>query len=90
MFLPDGNRFLYLSRGVTSIRVGSLDGKTNQVLLPHQITAVQVVADPSGPMSWLFYERSGSLMAHRFNWQTLALEGKPSPLSDNVGWDFAG
>ena len=90
VFLPDGNRFLYLSRGVTSIRVGSLDGKTNQVLLPQQITAVQVVADPSGPMSWLIYERSGSLMAHRFNWQTLALQGKPSPLSDNVGWDFAG
>jgi len=93
-FLPDQNRFLYVARGrppvPSSIRVGSLDGKTNKVILTPQLTAPELVTDAGGKEAWLLYTRDAVLSAQRFNLNSLELEGKPVELSDAVGLTVGG
>lgn len=89
-FMPDGHRFLFLTRGTafvigSSVRAGSLDGKTNKRILARQATAAGVVVEPGGSSGWLVYERDGSLLVQRFSPKSLELEGKPVTVSDAVG-----
>jgi len=95
-FLPDQNRFVYLTRGLGAddiwggIRVGSLDGKTQKALLPQQGSTAELVAEPGNSFGWLLYSRGESLFAHRLNFNSLELEGQPVELSDAVGYGVGG
>jgi Tol biopolymer transport system component len=95
-FFPDQNRFIYVTREagfvgdqISSIRVGSLDGKTNKSILAQRSKA-ELVVDPGGAFGWLLYVRDESLFAHRFNLESLELEDKPVGLSDAVGYAVGG
>jgi eukaryotic-like serine/threonine-protein kinase len=87
-FLPDGRHFLYLARTVTGgaqgegglIRVGSLDGKTNKVLVPAVSNAVYA----SG---YILYVRGTTLVAHPFDESALELKGEPTTIAEGVTYD---
>jgi Tol biopolymer transport system component len=87
-FLPDGNRFLYLSRTVTvrsgstgdagtKLRVGSLDGKLDREIMASESNAIY--AD-----GHLLFTRNGFLVAQRFDPDALELLGEPAPLADRA------
>ena len=84
-FLPDGNHFLFVLLNLKDIkhdpeiRVGSLDGKTNKVL----ITGVSNMIYASGYVAYL---RQSILMIQSFDDGALALTGDPSPVQENVNY----
>jgi Tol biopolymer transport system component len=81
-FLPDGRRFLYMSGNpsgsvndpANAIRVGSLDGKMDRLVLPTATSA----AYASG---YLLYCRERALLAQRFDLAKLAVTGEPFPIA---------
>jgi Tol biopolymer transport system component len=87
--LPDGKRFLYVSRTVSSrsgmsqgdagikLRVGSLDGNLDREIMPTESNAVY--AD-----GYLLFTRNGFLVAQRFDPETLTLSGEPAPLANRA------
>jgi Tol biopolymer transport system component len=84
-FLPDGQRFLYVSGSgpKNELRVGSLT------------TADTVVIETfESPVSYgaghLFFTRGGNVMAQSFNEETLRLEGDPARLRAQVRRDIPG
>jgi serine/threonine protein kinase/Tol biopolymer transport system component len=87
-FLPDGKHFLYYARTTTTgaqgegdaIRIASIDGKVNKVLLSVSSNAVYA----SGH---LLYARGNSLVAQRFNTSTLELEGDAAVLVQDIAFD---
>jgi serine/threonine protein kinase/Tol biopolymer transport system component len=87
-FLPDGQHFLYMARTVTAgsqgegglIRVASLDGKTNKILVP----AVSNSVYASG---YILYVRGTTLVAHRFDESSLELKGEPITIAEGVTYD---
>lgn len=84
-FLPDGNHFLYLARAgdERTLSVGSLDGRTNQRLLP-----TDVRASYAEPGYILFMER-GALLARRFDADRLELGGEPEHVAPSVATSTA-
>ena len=82
-FLPDGNHFLYLAGASGSasdenvLKVGSLDGKTDRVLLH----ASSPVAYDSG---YLLFVVNKSLMARPFDPEKLDFLGDPVAIADDV------
>jgi Tol biopolymer transport system component len=86
-FLPDGKHFLYLARVVqrdehNAIRVGSLDGKENRLILNGELN----VEYASG---YLLYGRDTTLMAQAFDPGRLVFTGDPIPIATDVQTDFA-
>jgi serine/threonine protein kinase/Tol biopolymer transport system component len=87
-FLPDGRHFLYQARTVTAgsqgegglIRVGSLDGKVDKILVPASSNAVYA----SG---YILYVRGTTLVAHLFDERSLELKGEPTTLAEGVTYD---
>ena len=86
-FLPDGKHFLYLARTVTGsqgegglIRVGSLDGKVNKVLVSASSNAVYA----SGH---ILYVRGTTLVAHVFDESSLEVKGEPMTIAEGVTYD---
>jgi serine/threonine protein kinase len=87
-FLPDGRHFLYLARTVTAgsqgegglIRVASLDGKVNKILVPASSNAVYA----SG---YILYVRGTTLVAHLFDESSLELKGEPTTIAEGVTYD---
>ncbi len=87
-FLPDGKHFLFLARTVTAgsqgegglIRLASLDGKVNKVLVPAASNAVYA----SGH---IMYVRGTTLVAHRFDESSLELKGEPTTIAEGVTYD---
>ena len=83
-FLPDGRRFLYYARSnraeTRGIYAGSLDGQP-----PKRITESdsQAIYAPPG---WLLFLREGSLMAQRFDANTLELSGRIFLLAEQVAF----
>jgi serine/threonine protein kinase/Tol biopolymer transport system component len=78
-FLPDGRRFLYLARGNRpGIYVQSL-GSDERTLVVNTIG--RAVYSPPG---FLLYLRDGTLLAHRWNLDTLRLEGEPVSVAEDV------
>ena len=87
-FLPDGTRFLYLTRAVTTrsgtasaagikLRVASLKGGPD-----HEIMAAEshaIFAD-----GHLLFVRNGYLVAQRFDPETLEVSGEPLPVANPV------
>jgi hypothetical protein len=86
-FLPDGRHFLYLAAstrpGGSAIRVGSVDGKTSQVLLSADAGAVYVPSSGSRPGSLLFVS-GGTLIAQPFDVGKLVLTGEKAVLAPEV------
>jgi Tol biopolymer transport system component len=84
VFLPDGNRYLFLIAAATAensgIFVGSLDGAAPKRLmpLPPQINSL---AYASG---YLVYSNGPVVMAQRFDLDSLTLEGEPKPVADGA------
>jgi Tol biopolymer transport system component len=87
-FLPDGRRFIYMTRAVSTragevgsggvrLRVGSVDGNFDRELMAAESNAVY--AD-----GYLLFARNDYLVAQRFDAETLELSGEPSPLANPV------
>ncbi len=81
-FLPDGRRFLYLARSVhgsdaNTVRVGSLDGKTDLEIMRSPAAAEYVAGH-------LLYLRATSLMARPFDNEMLSLSGDDIELADGL------
>jgi hypothetical protein len=91
-FLPDGRHFLYMAANLSappgdpanSIRVGSLDGKTDKAVLG--------VASPARHASGrLLYVRDGTLLAQDFDLSSFEPKGEPAPVAQRLGlygWQF--
>jgi eukaryotic-like serine/threonine-protein kinase len=78
-FLPDGRRFLYWARGGRSgIYVQSLDSGDRTFVVEAPGRAVY------SPPGFLLYLRDNTLLAHRWNLDTLALEGEPFTIAEDV------
>jgi Tol biopolymer transport system component/predicted Ser/Thr protein kinase len=83
-FLPDGKRFLFMSRKPEpprlSLELGSLDGKERKRLAD---------ADSSARYGGgnLFFQRQTTLFAQRFDPVRGALSGEPRPLADDAWID---
>ena len=71
-FLPDGNRFLYVSN--SDLVVGSLDGTLRKVILSEVSNAV------FAPPDRLVFSRGTVLMSQRFDPDALSLSGEAVPL----------
>jgi Tol biopolymer transport system component len=80
-FLPDGNRFLFVARGVTgeesALMVGSLDGGEPVEILRNDTQA----AYASGR---LIFVRDQTLMAQPFDPNRLELTGEAQPVAEDV------
>jgi Tol biopolymer transport system component/aminoglycoside phosphotransferase (APT) family kinase protein len=78
-FLPDGRRFLYWTRGGQSgIYVQSLDSSDRTFVVAAQGRSMY------SPPGFLLYMRENTLLAHRWNLDTLALEGEPFTIAEDV------
>ncbi len=93
LFLPDGNHFLYVARGVgvrgasvaggtEGIHAASLDGKENKLV----VREVSSMAYASGH---LLFVREGTLMAQAFNSKRLEVTGEALPIAEQVQFDLA-
>jgi Tol biopolymer transport system component len=76
-FLPDGKHFLYVAR-LNTVYVGSLDSKESKRLLNTQ--SATIYASPG----FLLLVRQGTLMGQAFNARTLALDGEPFRIAENI------
>jgi Tol biopolymer transport system component len=78
-FLPDGQRFLYLSRGTKAgIYVQTL-GSDERTFVVESIGRAAF-----SPPGLLLYLRDNTLLAHRWNLDTLRLEGEPVSIAEDV------
>jgi Tol biopolymer transport system component len=81
-FLPDGRHFLFTARSNekenTAIYVGSLDSKETIRLLTEQSNAAYAAP------GYLLFGRDGTLMAQRFDRDTLKLSGEAFPVAGNI------
>ena len=85
-FLPDGKHFLFTLGDSTEmmVTVGSLDSKETKPLFK-TTTRVQY-ADPG----YLIYVRERTLVAQKFNLDSLSLEGEPVPIGQGLGFGDLG
>jgi len=91
-FLPDGRHILYYGAGKqgVAVKLASLDGKLNRVLIPGS-AAVSYAVNPSGGGAILYGVR-GQLLARPFDPEKLEFTGPPAVLADGVGlarWWYA-
>jgi eukaryotic-like serine/threonine-protein kinase len=78
-FLPGGHRFLFLAEGTTpGIHVQSLD-TGERTFVTNSIGRAAFA-----PPGILLYLRDSTLLAHRWNLQTLQLEGEPVSIAEDV------
>jgi hypothetical protein len=88
-FLPDGNRFLYLSltpdRETEGVYVASLDGMTPARVLDSTFNARFARAEVDGGDGYLLFVRSETLTAQVFDTARLATSGAPFPVAAGVG-----
>ena len=91
-FLPDGDHFLYLATAGgsdTGVHVASLSAGTSERLLEETSNAVFAISNGEG---YVLFRREETLMAQRFDVDTLKLSGdvlpiaSPVPLSYNLGF----
>jgi Tol biopolymer transport system component/tRNA A-37 threonylcarbamoyl transferase component Bud32 len=87
-FLPDGKHFLYMAANLSAstnnpanaVRIASLDGKQDRVLVP-------MAANAQFTAGYLFYAREGTLLAQRLNGR-YEPEGDPSAVGLRPGGTF--
>jgi Tol biopolymer transport system component len=83
-FLPDGQQFLFYSRGTpetSGIYLGHLDGSA-----PVRLTAADL-AGVYHPDGWLLWTRAGTLTAQRLDLAQAALTGESVTLADGLVTD---
>ncbi len=91
-FLPDGRHFLYMAANLSappddpanSIRVGSLDGKTDKAV-------VRVASEAHYAAGRLLYVRDATLLAQDFDPSRFEVKGEPAPVVQRLGqygWQF--
>ena len=87
-FLPDGRRFLYMTIGENPqdqmLTVGTLDSKEAKPLF--KSTSRVLYAEPG----YLLFVRERTLVAQKFNLDSLSLEGEAIPLGEGLGVDDVG
>ncbi|MEZ4387267.1 MAG: protein kinase [Candidatus Krumholzibacteriia bacterium] len=80
-FLPDGRRFLYVARGISTtaseVRLASLDADSTRVVMRNQTQAVFVDG-------YLLYARNDILVAHAFDPDAAAFTADPYPIGSDV------
>ena len=86
-FLPDGDHFLYLDDAAKTefhtLELASLDsGKTEKLLTPF-------ISDIAYAGGYVFFVRSGTLMAQRLDPKTFHLTGSPITIADQIAEVFA-
>jgi Tol biopolymer transport system component len=82
-FLPDGRHYLFSVASTNPTEAGVYIGRTNsrdRIRLLDGSHEIAVYAPPG----YLVYVRDGTLMAQRFNLDTLRLEGEPAMLANDV------
>jgi Tol biopolymer transport system component/predicted Ser/Thr protein kinase len=85
-FLPDGRHFLYMAGNLggppddpaNAIRVGSLDGSGDKIL-------VKTLSNAAYASGYLLYGRDGTLLAQRFDTSKLEVRGEPVPAVPKIG-----
>jgi Tol biopolymer transport system component len=86
-FLPDGRHFLYIATNArsddTGIFVASLSAPEGRLLIKSPVRAV--FAPPDG----LIFARDATIMAQRFDLDTLEVSGEPVAIAENVGVNIA-
>jgi len=86
-FLPDGKHFLYTvnaSATELTLKVGEL-GSTNSKTLFQTTTRVQYAAP-----GYLLFVRDRTLVAQKFDPNSLTLQGDPTPIGEGLGTDTVG
>jgi dipeptidyl aminopeptidase/acylaminoacyl peptidase len=87
-FLPDGRRYLYMVIGENPqdqmLTVGTLDSKDSKPLF--KATSRVMYAEPG----YLLFVREHTLVAQKFNLDSLSLEGEAIPLGEGLGVDDVG
>ncbi len=86
MFLPDGRHFLYMAANLSgstgdpanSIRVGSLDGKTDKAVV------AGIASNPSFVAGHVLYSREGALLAVKMDPARLDVRGDPVPVAQRL------
>ena len=81
-FLPDGKHFVFLATSNTPqkkgmLKIGSLGESSSTPLIPSSSRAEYA-------NGYLLYLIDGTLVAHRFDPDKLALSGEPVPLAENI------
>ena len=84
-FLPDGERFLYLSR--------ELDGQGSLMLVepgkpPRAVTSIASFFQYMEP-GFLVYSREGTLVAQRFDWKSGRVSGEPVSVAERVRYFYS-
>jgi serine/threonine protein kinase/Tol biopolymer transport system component len=86
-FLPDGKRFVYLARSAdprkTALYLGSLDGKTHEMLTAVDSNAV------FSPPGYLIYQHEGTLTARPFDVSRGRFTGPEFSIAAPVGYNNA-
>ena len=86
-FLPDGRHFLFFGQFMaaanSAVYVGSMDGGEPKLVFQNESNAIYT------PPGYLLFVRQGTLLAQRFNANTLKLEGDAVPISRQGGTDSA-
>ena len=85
-FLPDGRHFLYMAANLSgntgdpanSIRVGSLDGKTDKTVV------AGIASNPSFVAGHLLYPSEGALLAVKMDPARLEVQGDPVPVAQRL------
>jgi len=85
-FLPDGRHFLYMAANLSgntgdpanSIRVGSLDGRTDKTVV------AGIASNPSFVAGHLLYSREGALFAAKMDPAGLEVQGDPIPVAQRL------
>ena len=91
-FLPDGRHFLYTAANLSataddpanSIRVASIDGKSDKALVP-------IASGASFASGQLLYVRDGTLLAQELDLSVLEVKGEPVPIAQRLvvyGYQF--
>jgi len=87
-FLPGGRRFLYMKIAENPqdqmLTVGTLDSKDTKPLF--KATSRVLYAEPG----FLLFVREGTLVAQKFDLDSLSLEGEAIPLGEGLGVDDVG
>ncbi len=83
VFLPDGHHFLYLSgsKASRSLWVGSVDARATRRLMSADSRVAYC------PPGYLLFARDGTLLAQRFDAESLRMTGEPIPVGEDV-WFF--
>jgi serine/threonine protein kinase len=81
-FLPDGDHFLFTHPvgDVATLQVGSVRSGETRALAPSDSRA-----EYAAP-GFVFFVRNGTLLAQRFNADTLSLTGEPATVTDDIAF----